>query len=107
MQMKKTLYLYCTGSGANAKEFVNSGLFTVLKGSKVSDHMVFSFELRGKSYFNLKKLVDGEIIVNDIFEKDYEFNAPIEMSVIILERTSNGNVDWKNSDRKTLRDIIF
>lgn len=52
-------------------------------------------------------MVDDEIIVNDIFEKDYEFNAPIAMSVIILERTSNGNVDWKNSDRKTLRDIIF
>lgn len=55
MQMKKILYFYCKGSGANAKEFVNSGLFTVLKGSKVSDHMVFSFELRGKSYFNLRK----------------------------------------------------
>ncbi|WRK55154.1 hypothetical protein SD457_10260 [Coprobacillaceae bacterium CR2/5/TPMF4] len=44
---EKTVYLYCKGSGANAKGFVSSGGFTVLKGSKVSDHMVSSFELRG------------------------------------------------------------
>ena len=57
---EKTVYLYCKGSGANAKGFVSSGGFTVLKGSKVSDHMVSSFELRGRSYFNLKnKLVIG------------------------------------------------
>ena len=94
---EKTVYLYCKGSGANAKGFVSSGGFTVLKGSKVSDHMVFLFELRDRSYFNLrKKLVDDGIIVNDIFERDYEFNAPSAASAVILGRTSNGNVDWKN-----------
>ena len=88
------MYLYCKGSGANAKEFVSSGGFTVFKGSKVSDHMVFSFELRGRSYFNLRnKLVEDGIIVNDIFEKDYEFNAPSAASAVILGCTSNGNVD--------------
>lgn len=102
----KTVYLYCKGSGANAKGFVSSGGFTVLKGSKVSDHMVSSFELRGRSYFNLRnKLVDDGIIVNDIFEKDYEFNAPSAASAVILGRTSNGNVDWKNDSGISLKDI--
>lgn len=103
---EKTVYLYCKGSGANAKGFVSSGGFTVLKGSKVSDHMVSSFELRGRSYFNLRnKLVDDGIIVNDIFEKDYEFNAPSAASAVILGRTSNGNVDWKNNEGKSLKEI--
>ena len=103
---EKTVYLYCKGSGANAKGFVSSGGFTVLKGSKVSDHMVSSFELRGRSYFNLRnKLVDDGIIVNDIFERDYEFNAPSAASAVILGRTSNGNVDWKNERGIPLKNI--
>ena len=105
---EKTVYLYCKGSGANAKGFISSGGFTVLKGSKVSDHMVSSFELRGRSYFNLRnKLVDDGIIVNDIFEKDYEFNAPSAASAVILGRTSNGNVDWKNNEGKSLKEIEY
>lgn len=93
---EKTVYLYCKGSGANAKGFVSSGGFTVLKGSKVSDHMVSSFELRGRSYYNLRnKLVNDGIIVNDIFEKDYEFNAPSAASAVILGRTSMGTLIGK------------
>lgn len=103
---EKTVYLYCKGSGANAKGFVSSNGFTVLKGSKVSDHMVSSFELRGKSYFILRnKLVSDEIIVNDIYEKDYESNASSSAFAVILGRTSNVNVDWKNESDLPLKDI--
>ena len=52
---EKTVYLYCKGSGANAKGFISSGGFTVLKGSKVSDHVVSSFELRGNILFKFKE----------------------------------------------------
>lgn len=103
---EKTVYLYCKGSGANTKEFVSSGRFAVLKKSKVLDHMISSFELKGKSYFNLRnKLLNDEIIVNDIFENGYEFNASSAASAVILGRTSNGNIDWKNEDSIALRDI--
>lgn len=103
---EKTMYLYCKGSGANAKGFVSSGGFTVLKGLKVSDYMVSSFELRGKFYFNLRnKLVDDRIIVNNTFEKDYEFNASSAASTVIRGRTSNGNVYWENDSGISLKDI--
>ena len=49
--------------------------------------------------------MDDEIIVNDIFEKDYEFNAPSAASAVILGRTSNGNIDWKNDSGISLKDI--
>ena len=42
---------------------------------------------------------------NDIFEKDYEFNAPSAASAVILGRTSNGNIDWKNDSGISLKDI--
>lgn len=53
------------------------------------------------------KLVNEEIIVNDIFEKDYIFNAPSAASAVILGRTSNGNTDWKNENGVLLRDLGF
>lgn len=103
---ESTIYLYCKGSGGSAKGFVSSGGFTVLKGSKISDHIVSSFEMRGKTYFNLRNnLIEDHIIVDGAFVKDYEFNAPSAASAVILGRTSNGNVDWKSEEGKMLKEI--
>lgn len=102
----ETQYLYCKGSGASAKGFLSTGGLTVIKGSKVSDGTVPSFEIRGKTYFNLRKrLVDDGIIRNRIFTQDYEFNAPSAASAVILGHNSNGNMDWKTVDGKKLKEI--
>lgn len=101
-----TVYLYCKGSGASAKGFVSTGGFTVLAGSKVSDHTVPSLETRGKSYFNLRNaLIKEEVIKDDVFQRDYEFNAPSAASAVVLGHTSNGNVDWKTEGGTKLKDL--
>ena len=98
------LYLYCSGSGGLGKGFITSGGLTVVKGSKVSDHVTNSFS--ACSYSNLRnKLILNEVIKEDVFVKDYEFNAPSAASAVILGRTSNGNVDWKTKDGIKLKDI--
>ncbi len=103
---ERTVYLYCKGNEASAKGFVSPGGFTVLKGSKISDHVVPSLETRGKSYFELRNnLIDKKIIIDRIFIKDYEFNAPSAASAVVLGRTSNGNIDWKSSDGVMLKNI--
>ena len=101
-----TVYLDCKGSGASAKGFVSAGGFTVTKGSLVSDHTVPSFEIRGKNYFNLRKtLIRDGVIEDRAFVKDYEFNAPSAASAVILGRTSNGKDDWKNTDGVKLKEL--
>ena len=101
-----TEYLYCKGAGASAKGFLSTGGLTVLKDSKVSETTVPSLETNGKSYFNLrKKLEENKIIENSVFTQDYEFNAPSAASAVILGRTSNGNVDWKTKEGKKLKEI--
>ena len=101
-----TVYLYCKGSGASAKGFVSAGGFTVLKDPVVSDHIVPSLETRGKSYFNLRNaLVKDGVIVNRVFTRDYEFNAPSAASAVVMGHTSNGNVDWKTADGVKLKDL--
>ena len=94
-----TVYLYCKGIEASAKGFVSTGGFTVLSGSKISDHTVPSLETQGKGYFNLRNtLIKEEVIKDGVFQKDYEFSAPSAASAVILGHTSNGNVDWKTEN---------
>ena len=101
-----TVYLYCKGSGGSAKGFVSTGGFTVLKDSIVSDHVVPSLETRGKTYYKLRNaLIREGIIVDRIFTRDYEFNAPSAASAVVLGHTSNGNNDWKTADGIKLKDL--
>ena len=77
-----------------------------MEGSTVSDHIVPSLETREKTYYNLRNtLVKEGIIADWAFTRDYEFNAPSEVSAVVLGHTSNGNVDWKTSDGVKLKDI--
>lgn len=100
-----TTYLYCKGSGANAKGFVSSGGFTVLKGSVVSTHTVPSMEVHAKSMFKLRNAMEKEgIIVGGTFTRDYEFTSPSAASTVVLGRSSNGNVDWRVADGTKLKD---
>ena len=101
-----TVYLYCKGSGGSAKGFVSTGGFTVLKDSIVSDHIVPSLETKGKTYYKLRNaLIREGIIVDRIFTRDYEFNAPSAASAVVLGHTSNGNNDWKTADGIKLKDL--
>lgn len=101
-----TTYLYCKGSGANAKGFISNGGFTVMKGSLVSTHTVPSMEVHAKSMFKLRSVMEKEgIISKSIFARDYEFTSPSAASTVVLGRSSNGNVDWKSADGIKLKDL--
>lgn len=102
----ETVYLYCKGSGANAKGFVSAGGFTVLKDSVISDHIVPSLETSGKTYYILRNKLELDGTISDrIFTRNYEFSAPSAASAVILGHTSNGNIDWKTADGTKLRDL--
>ena len=49
-------------------------------------------------------LKDGTII-DYVFVRDYEFNAPSAASAVVLGRSSNGNIVWKTEDGKLLKDL--
>lgn len=74
--------------------------FVVLKNSTTvegfSKNMDIHFVKIGE---NLRK--DG-IIVNNKFVKDYEFRSPSTAANIILGRSSNGRIEWKDKNGKTI-----
>lgn len=101
-----TKYLYCKGNNSEAKGFLSTEGLTVLKGSRISDHTVPSFETRGKCYYQLRnRLIEDGTIVDDVFQTDYEFSSPSAASAVVLGHTSNGNVDWKSADGTQLKDL--
>ena len=101
-----TVYLYCSGKDYNATGFVTPGGFTVVKGSKVRGKSVPSFEVRAKSYYNLRNMLilDG-VIADGVFTHDYEFKAPTAASAVIMGRTANGKIDWKTDKGVCLKDL--
>jgi hypothetical protein len=56
-----------------------------------------------------KKLVESGVLVQEDghlrFTQDYLFNTPSGAAAAVLGRTSNGWVDWKNKDGKTLNEV--
>ncbi|MEE1247472.1 MAG: GIY-YIG nuclease family protein [Acutalibacteraceae bacterium] len=91
-----TVYLYCKSGQAEAKGFISPGGFTVMEGSKVSDHLAASFQNGAKSYYELRKKLEADgTIVDGFFKKNYEFSAPSAASSVVLGRSSNGKNEWK------------
>jgi hypothetical protein len=39
------------------------------------------------------------------FTQDYTFNSPSMASDVVLGRSSNGRVDWKDATGKTLKEL--
>ena len=105
---RNTKYLYCAGNGAKGKGFVSPAGFTVVKGSKISDHMTPSFETRAKSYYNLRKrLEENGTIVDGVFVSDYEFSAPSAAAAVLYGRNANGNIEWKTEEGTELKNLLL
>ncbi len=99
-------FLYIKGKTSEAKGYVSANGFTVLKGSRVSDNVFDSLKKHMKSYSTLRQqLEDNRIIVNGIFQDNYEFKSPSAAACVVHGRSSNGLNDWKTADGTKLKDL--
>lgn len=97
----------CTGAGADAQGCLTSGGFKILKGSKISDHVVACFAKNNKKAAHLRDaLVNDGTIDSRIFTKDYQTGSPSFASGLILGRPSNGKDDWKLNGKQTLGEYL-
>lgn len=97
---------YCKSKGVEASgQFTDEGL-VVLKNSQ----MVLEHAPSMKSYLPLrnKLIADGIVkkrINHYVFVSDHIFSSPSAASAVVLGRPSNGWVDWKDNNGKTLDEI--
>jgi hypothetical protein len=99
--------LYLKARGITAQGYEAPEGFVVLAGSEVAKDPVpsihrYMLELRNS-------LLGRGIIVPDgdglKLAQDYSFDSPSTASGVLLGRTSNGRVDWKDNEGRTLKEI--
>jgi len=91
-----------------AEGIYNSVTNTLLvkKGSKRKFIYTNHFE-KNKYYALMCELVDKKVIDSDEFIKDYEFSSPSSASSVILGGSTNGRIEWKSKDGKTIKDLMI
>ncbi len=97
---------YCRSKGLEAQGMYGDEGFILFQHSQMSitvaPSLKYHMELRDK-------LIQDGIVVKDgnayLFQSDYLFASPSAASTIVLGRTSNGWVDWKTKDGKTLDEV--
>lgn len=98
--------LVCRGNNADARGFLSDDGFTVLEGSRVSDHTPPSFERHESACYELRTWLEANgTIAGDVFQSSFEFSSPSAASAVVLGRTSSGNKDWKTESGITLGEL--
>ena len=96
------LVFYIKRSGSNAQARLTSEGLVVLTGSTIRKDTVPSCPDYAKSAREDNKDYIDE---DSILQKDVLFKTPSGASSFVLGAPTNGNVEWKTEDGKTLKDI--
>lgn len=95
----QTLFYISRKRGSEAIGYPDEGSFIVMKGSKLSKEIVEKFEANYPNAFRLrKKLIDNKIVLDSIFQEDYEFDSISLAASIILGRNARGQKEWVDED---------
>ena len=89
----------------DAHGMVVSDGFVVLKGSRISNGIANSF--KDKNYNKLRdSLISNGTIVDGVFTRDYHFNSYSASSSVIQGHNSNGWIEGRTKDGKTLDEMM-
>ena len=94
--------------GAKAKGVQTQEGFVVLKGSKIATDYVNSYGERSIAKRN--ELIQSEkiAVINNEFivMQDLLFSSPSAAADIVMGRSANGLTEWKDSNRRSLKDLV-
>ena len=98
-------FFYCRGSGTDGTGEYTSEGFVVLKDSKGRIKNVESISGTSDERFREKLVESGVMIKKDemfVFTRDHLFASPSRAAAVLLGRSANGWMEWKNKDGQTL-----
>ncbi len=104
---KKQQALYCKGKKANASAYATNEGYLVLKGSvanlKESKTVgAWVINMRKKMITDGVLLEEGDVLT---FTKDHLFSSPSGAAAIVLARSANGWIEWRDKEGKTLDEL--
>lgn len=104
--------LHCKGKGAAAVGYESSQGFVVKAGSEAVAETAPSMKQHVRGMYELRQ----ELIANGVlapagdnaahgyrFTQDYAFSSPSTAAAVVLGRSANGRVEWKDAQGRTLR----
>ena len=99
--------LFLSAKGITARGYEDTGGFVVRSGSQIVKKEVASIH---PYLSNVRKtLLSQEVLKDDgtVYRllQDYVFGSPSTASGALLGRPSNGRIDWKDKDGRSLRQI--
>ena len=105
--VKEKELLYIKGKSFHAEgDLIDDG-FVVFKGSKARKKTAASF--RNTQIAMREKLINQKILVEEkdvlVFTEDFIFTSPSAASDMIKGNSSNGWIEWKDKDGKTLDEL--
>jgi len=102
--------LTCKGKGVVATGYEATQGFVVSKDSQAVGESVPSMQQHVRGMYELRQ----ELIMNGVlhrdgnhyrFVQDYVFSSPSTAAAVVLGRSANGRIEWKNSAGRTLKEL--
>ena len=107
---KASPVLTCKGKGVQASGYEASQGFVVKAGSLAVAESVPSMQLHVRGMYDVRQ----ELIANGVlalaeglyrFTQDYSFSSPSTAAAVVLGRSANGRIEWKDAQGRTLKEL--
>ena len=102
--------LTCKGKGVVATGYEASQGFVVKAGSQAVLEAVPSMLQHVRSMYDIRQelIGNGVLVRSGItyrFSQDYAFSAPSTAAAVVLGRSANGRIEWKDAQGRTLKEL--
>jgi hypothetical protein len=102
--------LSCKGKGVSASGYEASQGFVVKSGSQAVGETVPSMQQHVRGMYDLRQeLIQNGVLQPDsglfCFSQDYVFSSPSTAAAVVLGRSANGRVEWKDANGRTLKEL--
>jgi hypothetical protein len=105
-----TRLLFCKGKGVAATGFDSAQGFVVKAGSLAVGETVPSMQVHVRGMYELRQELIGNGVLAAAtggfhFTQDYVFTSPSTAAAVVLGRSANGRIEWKDAQGRTLKEL--
>jgi hypothetical protein len=102
--------LTCRGKGVTASGYEATQGFVVKSSSQAVGETVPSMQQHVRGMFDLREeLIGNGVLQRDgdhfRFTQDYVFSSPSTAAAVVLGRSANGRIEWKDGKGRTLKEL--
>jgi hypothetical protein len=102
--------LTCRGKGIAATGYESSQGFVVKAGSQAVGESVPSMQQHVRGRYELRQeLIGNGVLATEAggyrFSQDYVFTSPSTAAAVVLGRSANGRIEWKDAQGRTLKEL--